>query len=113
MTREDCIDLLHYCKGKWPEHYADKSREDHFAIIEEWSELFADLPRKRVMTALYTLSKMPTHPSYNEIVSRVDELSLKGTIDWKRLKQSYITCGFDWPDRLEAKLQEAEKLKGA
>lgn len=58
------------------------------------------------MTALYTLNNLPTHPTDEEILGKVEELC--GAIDWKALKESYLKLGFPWRPDLEQRLKEAE-----
>lgn len=83
------------------------TRDEHYEVIDEWQKAFECISRRKVLTAIYCLSNNPTHPTIAEIITKVDE-TVAG-IDWKRLKESYLKCGFNWPDHFERKLKEMEK----
>lgn len=106
MTRQEVIEILHFCKAVWPSFYTQKSVEEHYQKITEWEELFKDIPRKKVLTAIYTLNALPTHPTDEEILDKVAELN--GGVDWPRLKESYLKNGFNWREDHEKRLKEAE-----
>lgn len=107
MNRDETISILAYCKGVWKDHYQDMSKADHFQLIDDWQSRFETVPRRTVLTAVYCLSKNPTHPTVDEILAKAEDVT--PGIDWKRLKESYLKCGFEWPERLERKLREQEE----
>lgn len=107
MTENDVTSLLTFCKNIWPDYFVDMSRSEGFKLIDEWKKAFETVPRKKVLTAIYTLQDLATPPNVDEILEKID--NSMGGINWPRLKESYMKHGYYWPEKYEQKLQEVEK----